>query len=366
MGVRKGIFLRFTLFGQGSRPLIGVDVSSSAVKMLELADSGNGMYRVERYAIAPLPKDAVQEGVISKLEVVEAVMRDAWKQLNTKTRDVAMALPSSSVITKRIMLSGSATEDECETQVNAEANQVASFPLGEVSLDYQILGPNARNPSENDALMVLARRERVEERVALAEAVGLKVTIMDVDAFATLTAYEQMAFQLPDNGRDQVIAIIDIGANSTHVNVLHDNETVYQREHALGGNNLTSEISRRFDLPAEEAEDAKRKGLLPDSYESEVLQPFLDSIAQEIGRALQLFFSATSYQRVDHILLAGGCAAIPGLDDVVHGKIQTSTIIANPFSKMSVSGHVKARQLAADAPALFVVCGLALRRFDPV
>ncbi len=332
--------------------------------MLELADGGKGMRRVERYAITPLPKDAIQEGAITKTDVVEAALRDALKQLDTRTRDVVMALPASAVITKRIMLPGNASEAEIDTQVTAEANQAASFPIGDVSLDYQILGPNAKNPNENDALMVLARRERVEERVALAEAVGCRCHVMDVDAFAALTAYEQMAFQLPDNGKGQVVAIIDIGANTTHVNVLHDNQTVYQREHALGGNTLTSEISRRFDLPSEEAEDAKRKNLLPDSYESEVLQPFLDSVAKEIGRALQLFFSATSFQRVDHILLAGGCAAIPGLDDVVHSRMQTSTLIANPFSKMAVSSHVKARQLASDAPALFVACGLALRRFD--
>ena len=146
--------------------------------------------------------------------------------------------------------------------------------------------------------------------------------------------------------------------------MLHDNQPVYQREHALGGNTLTNEIARRFDLPTEEAEDAKRKGLLPDSYESEVLQPFLDTVALEIGRALQLFFSATSHQTVDHILLAGGCAAIPGLDEVVHSKMQTSTLIANPFAKMAVSSQVKARQLASEAPALFVACGLALRKFD--
>jgi len=333
--------------------------------MLELADSGGGMRRVERYAVVPLPKEAVQEGAISKPEAVEAALREAWKNLNSRTKDIVLALPASSVITKKIMLPGAATEAEIETQINAEANQVASFPLGDVSLDYQILGPNAKNPTENDALLVLARRERVEERVAVAEAAGLRTAIMDVDAFATLTAYEQMAFQLPDQGAGQVVAIIDIGASSTHVNVLLDNQMVYQREHALGGNTLTNEISRRFDLPLEEAEDAKRKGLLPDSYEAEVLQPFLDSIAQEIGRALQLFFSATSYQRVDHILLAGGCASIPGLDDVVHGKVQTSTMIANPFAKMAVSSNVKARQLAAEAPGLFVACGLALRRFDP-
>ncbi len=334
--------------------------------MLELADSGKGMKRVERYSIVSLPKDAVVDGVIAKADLVEAAMREAWRGLNTRTRDLVMALPASSVITKKILLPGTASDVEIETQVTSEANQVASFPLDEVSLDYQVIGPNSKNVGENDALMVVARRERVEERVALAEAAGLKVSTMDVDAFATLTAYQELAFQLPENGRGQTVAIIDIGANTTNVNVLHDNEPVYQRSHALGGNTLTGEITRRFDLSPEEAENAKRKGMLPESYEAEVLQPFLDSVALEVSRALQLFFSATSYQRVDQILLAGGCAAIPGLDDVVYNKVQTSTIIANPFSKMAVSSQVKARQLASDAPALFVACGLALRKFDPV
>ncbi|MFN3594646.1 MAG: type IV pilus assembly protein PilM, partial [Thiobacillaceae bacterium] len=223
-----------------------------------------------------------------------------------------------------------------------------------------------RSPEENEALVVVSRRERLEERVALAEAVGLKAVIVDVDSFATLNAFEQLAYQLPDNGRNQTVAIIDIGAHATHVSVVHDNQLVYQREHALGGYVLTQEIARRYDLPIDEAEEAKRKALLPDSYESEVLQPFLDAVALEIGRALQLFFGATAYHSVDHILLAGGCAAIPGLDDIVHSRLQTSTLIANPFARMAVSSQVKARQLAADAPALFVACGLALRRFDPI
>lgn len=358
--------MELAFLGQGSRPLIGVDVSSSAVKMLELSESGKGVRRVERYSIVQLPKEAVMDGVIAKADLVEAAMREAWRKLETKTHNVAMALPASAVITKKILLPGSASEAEIEAQVAADANQMASFPLDEVSLDYQILDANAKNPTENDALLVVTRKERVEERVAIAEAVGLKPTIMDVDAFAILTAYEQVAFQLPDNGRGQTVAIVDIGAQTTHFNVLNDNQPVYQREHALGGNALTSEITRRFDMSPEEAEDAKRKGLLPERYESEVLQPFLDSVALEISRALQMFFSATSFQKVDHILLAGGCAAIPGLDDVVHGKTQTSTIIANPFAKMAVSANVRARQLALDAPALFVACGLALRKFDSV
>lgn len=333
--------------------------------MLELGESGKGVRRVERYSIVPLPKEAVVDGAIAKVELVEAAMREALRKLETKTRDAVLALPSSAVITKKILLPGGATEAEIEAQVAADANQMASFPLDEVSLDYQILGPNPKNPSENDALLVVTRKERVEERVAVAEAVGLSPKIMDVDAFATLTAYEQVAFQLPEGGQGQTVAVVDIGEQTTHFSVLHDNQLVYQREHALGGGMLTNEITRRFDMSFEEAEDAKRKGLLPERYESEVLQPFIDSIAQEIGRALQMFFAATSYQKVDHILLVGGCASIPGLDDVVHGKTQTSTLIANPFAKMAVSSNVRARQLALDAPALFVACGLALRRFDP-
>lgn len=357
--------MQLDLLSRATKPLIGVDISSSAIKMLELADSGKGMRRVERYAITPLPKDALTDGNIAKSDLVEAAMAEAYKALQTKTRNVALALPASAVITKKILVPAQATESEIETQVSAEANQMAAFPLDEVSLDYQILGPSARNPDENETLIVVSRRERVEERVALAEAVGLKAVVVDVETFATLTAYEQMAFQLPDQGKNQTVAIVDIGANTTHVSVVHNHDLVYQREHVLGGNALTHEIARRFDLASEEAEDAKRKGLLPDSYESEVLQPFLDSVALEIGRAMQLFFSATSLQSVDHILLAGGCAAIPGLDDVIHGKLQTSTLIANPFAKMAVSSdHVKPRQLAADAPALFVACGLALRKFD--
>lgn len=357
--------MQLDLLNRAAKSLIGVDISSSAVKMLELADSGKGMLRVERYAIKPLPKDALTDGNIAKSDVVEAAMSEAFKAMKTRTRNVALALPASAVITKKIIVPAQASESELETQVTAEANQMASFPMDEVSLDYQILGPTARNPEENEALIVISRRERVEERVALAEAVGLKAVVMDVDTFATLTAYEQMAFQLPEQGKGQTVAIVDIGANTTHVSVIHNHELVYQREHVLGGNALTHEISRRFDLATEEAEDAKRKGLLPDSYESEVLQPFLDSVALEIGRAMQLFFSATSLQSVDHILLAGGCAAIPGLDDVIHGKLQTSTLIANPFAKMAVSSdHVTPRNLAADAPALFVACGLALRKFD--
>lgn len=354
--------LRFP--GHGPAPLIGVDVSSSAVKMLELGDNGKGVRRVERYAIAPLPKEAIVDGIMTKPELVESAMLDAWRKLNTKTRHIAMALPSSAVITKRFLLPAAASETDIEALVSNEASQLVSFPSDDVSFDYQVLGINSKHTGQNDALLVATRKERVEERVAAAEAAGLKPVIMDVDTFAALTAYEQIAFPLPDKGRNQTVAIIDIGAQTTHFNVLHDNQPIYQREHTIGGHKLTSDIARVFNMQTEEAENAKRKSLLPPRYESEVYQPFLDSLVLEINRALQMFFTATPYQRIDHILLAGGCAALPGLDEAVNDKTRTATTIANPFAKMALSFDIKARDFFATSPALLVACGLALRRFD--
>jgi len=357
--------LQFSILGTRSRPLIGVDISASAVKMLELADAGGGTLRVERYAVTNLPKDTIVDGNIAKPDAVVEALKSTWRALDTRTRDVVMALPAASVTAKKIILPQETSEADVETQAITEANQIVSFPIEDVSLDFQVLGASAKNPQDNEVLVVVSRKDRVEERVAAAEAAGLKAAIVDVDTYAALRTYEQIAFQLPEDGRGQTVAIIDIGATTTHVNILHDNQPVYQREHPFGGQILTQEIARRFDLPMEEAEDAKRKGMLPESYESEVLRPFLDAVSVEIQRALQFFFSSTPFQSVDHILLAGGCSAIPGLDEVVFGKMQTSTLLANPFSKMAISSRVKARQLAADAPSLFVVCGLALRRFDP-
>jgi len=357
--------LGFGLFSSKSKPLIGVDISSSAVKMLELGSSGDGSPRVERYAIARLPREAVTDGNLAKPEAVEKAMRDAWQALETRTREVVLALPASAVTAKKLILPKDASEADIETQAISEAHQIVPFPMEEITLDFQVLGPSARNPNDNEVLVVITRKDRVEERVAVAESAGLKTTVMDVDTYATLRSFDQVSFQLPNEGKGQTVAIVDIGHTTTHVNIMHDNQPVYQREHPFGGQILTQEISRRFGLPWEEAEDAKCKGLLPESFESEVLRPFLDSAAQEISRALQLFFASSPQQHVDHILLAGGCSSVPGLDEAVYNKTQTSTIIANPFARMAVSSHVKARQLAVDAPALFVTCGLALRRFDP-
>lgn len=352
------------LFQTQSPPLIGVDISSSAVKMVEIEQAGKNLLRVERYVIESLPKDAVTDGNIMNLEAVAETMRRAWKRIGTRTKHVAMALPAAAVITKKIIVPAGLREDELETQVETEANQYIPFALDEVNLDFQALGPAASGPEDMEVLIAASRKEKVEDRVAAAESAGLKALVMDVESFAAQAACEMVAQQLPNNGRDQTIAVVDIGASMMHVNVLRNGQSIYLREQTFGGNQLTQEIQRRYSLSSDEAEIAKRQGGLPENYEAEVLQPFMDTLALEVARAIQFFFSSSQFTQVDHILLAGGCAMIPGLDEIVATRSQSSTMIANPFASMALSTRIKPKQLTQDAPALLIACGLAMRRFD--
>ena len=356
--------MKFDFFNDSTQPLIGVDISTTAVKMVELSASGKGTYRLEGYSIAVIPKDAIVDGNISGLEQVSDAVKLAWKLLGSREKRTALALPSAAVITKKVMMSADLREADMEALVEAEANQYIPFPLEEVNIDFQVIGPAPNNPDEVEVLIAASRKEKIEDRVAAAEDAGLKVTVMDVDTYATEAAYSLVANQLPNAGKDQTVMIIDIGAVMMHINVLQDNKSVYIREQAFGGSQLTQEIQRRFGLSVEEAEIAKRKGGLPESYDNEVLQPFMLSLSTEVARALQFFTSSTQYNRVDHIVLAGGCAAIPAVDVMVQDRTQVNTIIANPFQSMSLGSKVKQHQIVIDAPALIVACGLAMRGLD--
>ncbi|MDK2122970.1 pilus assembly protein PilM [Parachitinimonas caeni] len=347
-----------------SPPLIGIDISTSAVKMVELKETGKNL-EMERYVIEPLPKDAVTDGNIANLEAVGEAVKRAWRNMGTRVKTAALALPAAAVITKKITVPAGQTEPELEMQVETEANQYIPFALDEVNLDFQVLGPSPATPDEVEVLIAASRKEKVEDRVAAIEAAGLKAIVMDVESFATQAAFELIQRQLPNSGADQTVAVVDIGASMMHINVIRDGQQVYFREQAFGGNQLTLDIQRKFNLSSEEAEAAKRNGGLPENYEPEVLQPFMDTLALEISRALQFFFTSTQYNTVDHILLAGGCSVIQGLDEIVASRTQVSTMIANPFLNMTQSSRIKTRQLLLDAPSLLIACGLALRRFDP-
>ena len=345
-------------------PMIGVDISSSSVKMVELSKS-KGVYAIERYAIESLSKDAITDGNINNLDAVSESVQRAWKRLGTRIKNVSMALPAAAVITKKILLPAGMKEEDLEFQVESEANQYIPFALDEVNLDFQVIGPAPNNAEEVEVLLAASRKANVEDRVAVAQLSGLKVVVMDVEPYAAEMAFEQISAQLPDGAPDKCVALIDIGSSVMNVNVLRNGQSVYSRDQQMGGNQLTQQIQSVFGLSAEDAESAKRNGGLPDNYDNDVLSPFRESVVMEIARALQFFFTSTQFNEVDYIVLAGGCAAIQGLDDAVATKTQVSTMVANPFALMNMAGRIKPRQLQIDAPSLIIACGLAMRRFDP-
>lgn len=347
-------------------PMIGVDISASSVKMLELSEAPKkGGYIVERYAIEALPTDAVSDGNINNLDAVSDALRRAWKRMGTRIKNVSLALPSAAVISKKIMLPAGLREDDLEYQVESEANQYIPFALEEVNLDFQVIGPSPSNPEEVEILLAASRKANVEDRVAAAQSAGLKAVVVDVEPYAAEAAFEQIRTQLPNGAIDQCIAVVDIGASVMNVNVLRNGQSVYMRDQQIGGIQLTQQIQSAFGLSPEEAEAAKRNGGLPENYESDVLTPFRESVAMEVARALQFFFTSTQYNEVNYVVLAGGCAALAGLDEAVATRTQVNTLVANPFEMMSLSSRIKPRQLQTDAPALMIACGLAMRRFDP-
>ncbi|MFV0476744.1 MAG: pilus assembly protein PilM [Parahaliea sp.] len=341
---------------------MGLDISSTTVKLLELSRSGS-RYRVESYAVSSLPVDAVVEKHVNDVDAVAKAIRSVVAQSRTKLKMVAAAVAGSSVITKVIDMPEELSEDDMETQLTLEADQYIPYPLEEVAIDFEVLRPSRENPGQSEVLLAACRRETIDARVAAIETAELTPKIMDVEAYAMERAYSLVREQL-DIGSDGTVAVVDIGATMTTLSVLSRGQTVYTREQLFGGKQLTDEIMRRYGLPLEEAGLAKKQGGLPDDYEPEVLEPFKDAVVQQVARSLQFFFSSSQYNDVDHIILAGGVASMDGLADVVQEKLGTPASLANPFADMAISSRVNAVALNNDAPAMMISCGLALRSFD--
>lgn len=351
------------LFASKKPPLVGLDVSSTSVKLLELSLSGNG-YRVEAFAAEPLPPNSVVEKNIADVEAVGEAIRRVAKRSGSRTKNVAVAVAGSSVITKVITMPASLSEDEMESQIELEADQYIPYSLEEVNMDFEILGPSEDNPDTVDVLLAASRSENVDSRVAAVELGGLTARVVDIEAYTLENAFGLIAPQIPGGTEDKTVAIIDVGATMTTLSVLHNEKIIYTRDQVFGGKQLTEEIQRRYGLSYEEAGMAKRQGGLPDNYIPEVLDPFKDAMAQQVSRSLQFFFSSSQHNSVSHIVLAGGSSSIPGADELIEERVGTSTSVANPFSNMSLASRVKAQALSNDAPALMIACGLALRSFD--
>ncbi|MEE4381504.1 MAG: pilus assembly protein PilM [Pseudomonadales bacterium] len=353
----------FGLFGKKSNAMLGLDISSTSVKLLELSRSGD-RYRVEAYGVEPLPPSAVIEKNIGDVEAVGEAIKRVVARSKSSVKQAAVAVAGSAVITKVIEMEAGLSGDEMESRIQVEADQYIPYPLDEVAIDFEELGPSDRTPEQVEVLLAACRKENVEMRQAALEVGGLKAKVVDIEAYAMKRAFGLLTPQLGGDPDELVVAILDIGAAMTTLSVLTADRSVYTREQLFGGKQLTEEIQRRYGLSMEEAGRAKKQGGLPDDYESDVLQPFKEAVLQQVTRSLQFFFSSSQYDDVDCIVLAGGTASIPGLADMVENKLGTRTLVANPFLDMSVAARVDAEALANDAPAMMIACGLAMRSFD--
>jgi len=354
----------FSFLNKGPNTMLGLDISSTSVKLLELSRSG-GKYRVESYGVEPLPENAVVEKNISDVEGVGEAIGRLVERTKTKVKLAAVAVAGSAVITRTIEMPANLNEDEMETSLRSEADQYIPYPLEEVALDFEVQGASPRSEDQVEVLLAACRRENVEMREAALELGGLKAKVVDIEAHCMQRAFELVREQFTgEGGEDQIIAIIDIGATMTTLSVLTNSGTPYTREQLFGGKQLTEEIQRRYSLSVQEAGLAKKQGGLPDDYETEVLQPFKEAVVQQVTRSLQFFYSSSAFDDVDHIILAGGTASIEGIADMVAAKLGTPTSIANPFVNMSWSSKVDEESLNNDAPALMIACGLAMRSFD--
>jgi type IV pilus assembly protein PilM len=342
--------------------LIGVDISSTAVKLLQLSRSGN-RYRVEHYAVEPLPPNAVVEKNIVEVEAVGEAIRRALARSGSKAKNAAAAVAGSAVIIKQIPMPADLDEDDMEAQVQLEAANYIPYPIEEVNLDFEVLGPIPNNPEMVQVLLAASRSENVELRQSALELGGLVAKVIDIEAFAIENAFGLVAQDLA-LAPEAVVALVDIGATMTTLNVLRSGRSLYSREQIFGGKQLTDEVMRRYGLTYEEAGMAKRQGGLPENYEAEVLEPFKEATVQQISRLLQFFYAGSEFNRVDQIVLAGGCASIAGLPEMVEEQLGVPTVVANPLAQMTLGQKVQAQALAQDAPALMIATGLALRSFD--
>lgn len=342
--------------------LLGLDISSTTVKLLELSHQHDG-YRVEAYAAEPLPPNSVVEKNITDVEAIGEAIQRAVKRSGSRSKFAAVAVAGSSVITKVITMPN-LSDEEMASQIELEADQYIPYALEEVNMDFEVLGPNDKNPETVDVLLAASRSENVDSRVAAVELGGLTTKVVDIEAYTLENGFQLIESQIPSGLDDNTVAIVDIGATMTTLSVLHDSKIIYTRDQVFGGKQLTEEIQRRYGLSYEEAGMAKRQGGLPDNYVPEVLEPFKEAMAQQVSRSLQFFFSSSHHNAVNHIILAGGSASIPGVDELIEERVGSRTTIANPFSNMSLAPRVKAQALSNDAPALMIACGLALRSFD--
>lgn len=347
------------LFKPKHRSLLGVDISSTSVKMIEIS-SNKDQYTVKGYGSLVFPEH-VMDGVNINVDAVAASIRQLMASERFSCKDVALAVPDSSTISRIIQINEGLNDDEIEELVVMEADKYIPYSLDEISLDFQVLGPSSKNTAMLDVLLVASKVENVNHRVEAVTHAGLEVKIVDVESFAVERAAKWIASDMPEGGINKIVAIVDIGAVHIHFFVLHNLKLIFSHEEEFSGKQLIQAIAQEYGIKLEEAIAAIEHGTLSKDYQNKILQPFQKTVLLQVKRGLQFFFSTGQYTTVDQIVLAGGVARYPNIVQLLQEQINIPTTIANPFVNMNVARNVNPEKLKNDAPSLMIACGLALR-----
>ncbi len=351
-----------SLIKSNSSKMIGIDIGAHNVKGVLLSKSSNG-FKVEAVAKLPLPHGAVVDNIIQDVEVVGSVVAKLRKKFPKAIKSVAAAVSGSGVISKTVFLNAVQNDDELESQIEIEAENLIPYPLDEVSIDFEIVGKNEHDENKIDVLLIASRTELVQARVSALEAGHFEPKVIDVDGYALGRTHDLVSYQFVDEDKTKPVAIIDIGATTLTLAVIVEGETVFIKEQSFGGDQYTQAISAYYGMEYAEAEAAKINDELPRNYVFEVLAPFQTAMIQQIRRTLQMYSTSKNGSEISQILLSGGCAEIATIDKVLSDELGIPTSIAKPFSQSEVQKGINFDALNKEASMYMVASGLALRSF---
>lgn len=361
------------MFGFDTDPIIGLDISSTAIKLMQLSKKGDQV-RIEAFAIEPLePGVVIEKNIINRERVVEAIQA-VVKKAKVTSKKVCVCIPSSSSISKILKMSADLNDKEIGNEIQLEAERYIPYSLDEINLDYTVVGPVESKSQVKDeeahasmvyVLLAVSKIEVIDNMKDLLAEADLVPAIIDIDSMAMMRAFEGIAKKLPGQTKRKIIALFDIGATITTMNVINQNQIIYTREQAFGGQHLVDEIENRYGLTYDEALLALKFQDLPDDYTMEILEPFKQSVAQQVSRFCQFFFSSGDYTNIDYIYITGGVSSLPGLDTLIQSKLQVKTFMANPVGDFLVPANINMDAFKRDVNRLMVCCGLALRNIYP-
>ncbi|WP_419420411.1 type IV pilus assembly protein PilM [Legionella sp. D16C41] len=340
-------------------PILGVDISSTAIKIVEISGREDSR-TVEGYGYQLLPPNTMEGHTIKDIDAVSLTIQNILNRYHLKSKLAVLSVPDSLVISKVIQVNEGLNDFEIEELVIMEADKFIPFPIEEINIDFEIIGQSARNTAMLDILVVASRSENVNTRVEAATKAGLQVKIMDVESFAIERVCNLLnKLEQPIN---KITAVIDIGAFFANLYVLKNNEIIFTREEEFGGSQLTETIEHYYHISYEEALRLEtQQQQVPADYQTEIITPFIETLILHVKRALQFFYSTSNYTTIDQIILTGGIARIPELAKRIEEEINIVTIAANPFSYLNLNRKLNAEYVANDAALLMIACGLALR-----